>query len=68
MKAICLQNKRKHREFYTTVHVVQEWRVDEHGKFISVDSHGAALEVVHGPNKLNVWTCATCGCEAKVTG
>lgn len=66
MKAVCPKDD-KHKEFYTVTHILQEWRVDEHGQFIDIARNGEALETVHGPHKDNLWVCATCGCEAKVT-
>lgn len=48
--------------FYTTAHVMQEWEVDERGCFISVSED--CLEVTHGPDRGNTWTCSACGKEA----
>jgi len=47
--------------FYTTAHVVQEWRVNQNGDFVATASE--CLEVTHGPHEDNVWTCVTCGEE-----
>ncbi len=50
------------KEFFTTVHVMQEWLVDEAGNFIEVADD--CLEVTHGPDNDNVWTCKNCGAKA----
>jgi len=50
-------------EFITTAHVMEEWKVDEHGEFIEVIT---SLETTHGPDSANIWTCAECGAEAIV--
>ena len=62
MKAICPKNP-DHKLFITVAHVMHDWVVDENGVF--VEDIGA-LETAHGPNLGNVWTCRTCGAEAKV--
>ena len=55
-------NDPSHKRFYTTVHVTEEWLVDEQGDFIEVIDTGGG-EAVHGPNHGNPWTCAECGCS-----
>lgn len=50
------------REFITTAHVVQDWKVDGKGNFIEC-IHGCT-EVTHGPENENSWTCCRCGEEA----
>jgi hypothetical protein len=63
MKATCPKDP-THKEFITTAHVMEDWKVDEHGNFIE------QLEVIqtdHGPDPDNNWTCAICGAEAEVT-
>jgi hypothetical protein len=57
MRAECPNNK-EHKEFITTAHVMQEWKVDEEGRFIEVIDN--ALQVTHGVNKDNTWECAIC--------
>ena len=48
-------------EFYTTAHVVEEWKVDGLGNWIETTQ---ALETSHKPSKENIWTCAKCNEEA----
>ncbi len=60
MKAVCPKNS-THNRFTTTGHVVQEWVVDSNGNFIEVISD---LEVTHGPDTGNIWTCYVCGEQA----
>lgn len=62
LKATC-RNNPEHKTFHTTAHVLQEWVVDETGEFIEMVED---LEVVHWPCRGNMWSCATCGQEAKV--
>lgn len=64
MKATCPTNS-EHKEFGTTAHVMQDWKVDEKGKFLNVISD--CLQVTVDPHIDNVWTCITCGAEATVT-
>ena len=63
VKAICPKNK-EHDEFYTTAHVMQEWKVDSKGNFIEVA--GDCLQITHGPDKGNIWLCAICDSVAEV--
>jgi len=52
----------EHKRFSTVAHVMEEWEVDGEGNWIeTLDS----LEVVHGPNPGNIWTCRVCGVEAE---
>lgn len=51
-------------EFYTVAHIVQEWRVDADGNFISVGSE--CLEVTADPDDANIWECGTCGMEGEL--
>ena len=62
---IVCPNNTKHKLFYTTAHVMQEWAVNEVGDFnrVTVD----CLEVTHTPTKGNIFTCAKCGAEAAVS-
>ena len=48
--------------FATTGHVMQEWEVDGLGHFISVLDN--CLQVTHGADMDNNWTCTQCGAEA----
>ena len=52
------------RDFYTTAHVMQEWLVHDDGEFVAVSTD--CLEVTHGPDDDNIWTCVKCGAEAVV--
>jgi len=60
-KAICPKNK-KHNKFVTTAHEVHNWIVDGHGDFVG---DLGCLEVTVQPDTSNIWTCRTCGTEAK---
>ncbi len=62
MLAVCSDDP-SHDRFVTTAHVMQDWVVDEHGNFIRALS---TLETTHGPDTGNLWTCLSCGTEAKV--
>lgn len=63
MKVICPNNK-EHKEFATTAHVTQEWKVDDSGEFI--ETINDCLEVTHTPDRDDCWNCTVCGAEAKV--
>lgn len=63
MKATCSNNP-EHQIFITTAHVMQDWKVDEHGNFLEEVGN---LETTHEPDPDNCWTCAVCGADAKVT-
>jgi hypothetical protein len=63
IKATCPTDP-THNEFITTAHIMQDWRVDEHGNFI--DIHTDCLEVSHEPDIGNVWTCSVCYVDAVV--
>jgi ribosomal protein S27AE len=49
-------------EFFTPAHIMQEWKVDAFGNFISVAEE--CLQVTHHPHDDNTWTCAVCGQSA----
>jgi len=55
--------KCKSKQFVTTAHVMEEWKVDEHGEYIERIQF---LEVSHDPDAGNYWTCAECGTQAIV--
>lgn len=63
MKAVC-PNNTDHKEFATTAHVSEEWRVDSSGDFLEVLSSG---QIVADPSPDNLWTCLTCGATAAVS-
>lgn len=52
------------KDFYTTAHIMQEWLVNENGDFVSVATE--CLEITHGPDDDNIWTCTMCGAEAVI--
>jgi hypothetical protein len=54
-----------HIEFSTTAHVMQDWKVDRFGNFLS--SIDDCLQVTHAPDAGNIWTCLTCNEEAEVS-
>ena len=48
-----------YEEFYVTVHVTQEWKVDGEGNFIAeVDP---CMDVTHRADDIDLWECAGCG-------
>ena len=63
MKAVCQRDPR-HARFSTTVHELHVWEVDKGGDFLK---DKGCLEVVHKPDRGNLWTCAVCGAEARVS-
>lgn len=63
MKAVCPTDP-SHNRFTTTAHVMEEWEVDEEGDWVRTIS---TLQVTHGPDVDNVWTCVSCGAEADVS-
>ena len=60
MKRIC--PKCGCKEFTTTAHVMQEWKVDGEGNYI--ETMDPCLQVDHYPDPDNIWTCCRCGSEA----
>jgi hypothetical protein len=62
MKATC-PTSIHHEEFTTVATILEEWVVDESGRFM--ESLGE-LETINEPDPENVWTCNTCGEEADV--
>lgn len=51
----------KHKEFLTTAHVAETWKVDERGNYLETISTD---ETTHGPDPDNVWICGVCGADA----
>lgn len=47
--------------FFVSVHVVQDWLVDENGNWI--DTENDCVEVTHRPDDIDWWQCANCGYE-----
>lgn len=64
MKAVCPNNP-EHATFVTVAYVSEDWLVDQDGTFLDV-ADGSEGEVLHKPDPDNIWTCTTCGAEAKV--
>lgn len=62
VKAVCPLNP-SHGRFETTAHVVQSWEVAADGTFVSSFED---LEVAHGPDAGNIWTCLECQSSATV--
>lgn len=60
MKVICPSNP-DHKEFITTAHVAETWKVDSEGNFIEALSTD---EVTHDPDFDNEWTCFSCNAQA----
>lgn len=60
-KAVC-PNDPEHKRFTTTAHVMQLWEVDEEGNFL--DMLEEFVQVLHGPDRDNIWTCCECGTKA----
>ena len=54
------------KTFYTTAHIMQEWRVDEDGNFLDVSE--GCIDVDSEPDDDNSWFCATCGEEGVIAG
>lgn len=52
------------KEFITTAHVAQDWKVDENGNFIELVQD--ATDIIAEPNDDNIWTCVSCGSEAVI--
>jgi virulence-associated protein VagC len=62
-KVICPKNP-SHKEFSTTAHVTQEWKVDERGDYI--EEIDACSEVNHEPDDESTYSCLICGADALV--
>jgi hypothetical protein len=52
-----------HNAFIVSAHVVETWRVDEHGNF---NERIECTDVTHRPSLNDIWMCAVCGAEAMV--
>lgn len=63
MRAVCPNNP-EHDRFRTVAHVMEDWIVDEKGSFLE---NLGCLQVDHGPDAGNNWTCMECEEEAEVT-
>lgn len=50
------------REFVTTVTVTQDWKVSSGGDF--EEEVQSFIELLHGPDTDNIWSCCRCGGEA----
>ena len=62
LKARC-PNDASHQHFSAVAHVTEYWIVDPDGDFIKKDASESG-EVVHPPDKDDVWCCIDCGAEA----
>lgn len=62
---VCSKDK-SHKEFLTTAHVVQNWKVDSDGGFLSVRDD--CVKVAYDPNIDIDWKCAICGAKAITRG
>ena len=60
MRALC-PNDANHKEFETTVHVQELWRVDEYGRLLGVIQ---CLGTVATPDHSNMLVCCECGAVA----
>ena len=63
MHATCPTNP-DHNKFVTVAHIMQDWLVDAEGNFLEATEE--CLDVTHGPNPENTWTCNECGAVAIV--
>lgn len=63
MTIVCPRDS-THHEFSATAHVLEEWKVDEHGTFREVLS--PSLEVSHRPQADDLFLCLACGTTALV--
>lgn len=64
-KAVCTKNP-KHKQFYASAHVVQDWMVDEQGNWVKTTCN--CSEITHSPDSEDVWQCAICGADVKFVG
>lgn len=62
MKAVCPTSP-DHDVFVTVAHVQEEWVVNRDGSY---RESLRCIDITHGPNPGNTWTCTFCGEEAKV--
>lgn len=63
MKLVCPKNA-AHKKFFVTAHVTEEWIVDENSDWLATVESGSC-DVVHRPDSEDLYTCETCGAEAK---
>jgi len=63
MKVTCPKNK-KHKKFYVTAHVTEDWFVDNKGNWERTVPGGETI--VHAPDSQDLYTCAECGEAAEV--
>lgn len=50
------------REFITTAHVMQSWKVDSEGRWIETIED--CIQIDSNPDPDNIWICVKCGAEA----
>lgn len=65
MKAIC-PNNREHKEFISSTLIIEDWKVDSEGNYISTTDRCIALG--YNEDEEEVWKCATCGSWAIMRG
>ena len=59
---VCPEDK-THDRFIATAHVTEDWVVDGDGNYIE-HAIETDYQVLHAPDKHDIWTCAICGTEA----
>ena len=60
MRAVCPSNS-EHKDFETTAHVQELWRVDGYGRFLEVIQ---CLGTTAATDHSNIWVCCECGATA----
>lgn len=50
------------KEFVTTAHITQDWKVNDEGEWLETVTD--CVQVDHGPDPDNIWTCYRCNTEA----
>lgn len=58
------KRNKSHKRFSVVAHVSQEWEVDHFGEFQKEIQ--SCIDVVHKPEKSDIYTCCTCKAVAKV--
>ncbi len=66
MKIEC-PNSKKHKRFHVTVHVCQDWEIDEDGDFTKVIDECSQVVDYPDANDDFYYTCAICGTDAIAT-
>ncbi len=64
MKISCPKDS-THKQFSATAHVTEDWKVNAKGIFLeTMDSCDS--QTIHAPDADDLYTCISCGAEAKV--